>query len=65
MTKGEVRKLCGEPYKISREPSQLKYGADEVWFYRGKSPQDFVDTRCFYFKSDIVVNKEDRGWEAL
>jgi hypothetical protein len=65
MTKEEIRNMWGEPYKISREPSQLKYGADEVWLYHPKSSKNPVDSSYFYFKDGIVINQEDRWWEAL
>ena len=52
-TKEEIRYMMGPPsniYKVS--VSQLRYGADELWVYRGDK---YSCTIRFYFENDKVV----------
>jgi len=49
LTKEQTKLIYGdEPDKI--ETTNLKYNADEMWFYRGVNWNDY-----FYFKDDILI----------
>lgn len=50
--KEEIRYMMGPPSKIHKVPPRLRYGADELWIYRGN---EYSSTIRFYFENDKVV----------
>lgn len=48
LTKEQIILLIGEPDKVER--GILKYGADEMWFYRNQAHNDY-----YYFKGELLI----------
>lgn len=57
--KTEVIKIWGHPTKVSTDPKDLKYGADEVWIYKNPEPgyPSLAEERL-YFQDGILIKRE-------
>lgn len=54
-SRDRIEREWGAPYKIYRESSQLKYGADELWVYRYPDTSSEGVLYNLYFKDGSLI----------